>query len=150
VDGKRLAGIRALVAAIREHQIAPHEYARFTAPVFFSRGSRTHPRWAAMQERLGLLFPDFTGRSSKDSITSTRRIKRSRLGRAEPHRGGHPESISGCRLRDGNLELQVGIPAELAVRDTRSGRLSSLHQGVQVVLGLRKYLLVHSDPIGLL
>lgn len=57
---KRPAGIRAFVAAIREHRIAPREYARFTAPVYFSRGSRTHPRWAAMQERLGLLFPDFT------------------------------------------------------------------------------------------
>jgi pimeloyl-ACP methyl ester carboxylesterase len=57
---KRPAGIRAFVAAIREHRIAPQEYARFTAPVYFSRGSRTHPRWAAMQERLGLLFPDFT------------------------------------------------------------------------------------------
>jgi hypothetical protein len=28
----RPAGIRAFVAAIREHRIAPHEYARFTAP----------------------------------------------------------------------------------------------------------------------
>ena len=57
---KRPAGIRAFVAAIREHRIAPQEYANYTTPVYFSRGSRTHPRWAAMQERLGLLIPDFT------------------------------------------------------------------------------------------
>jgi pimeloyl-ACP methyl ester carboxylesterase len=60
VDAMRPAGIRAFVAAIREHRIAPDDTARFTAPVYFSRGSRTHPRWAAMQERLSPLFPDFT------------------------------------------------------------------------------------------
>jgi len=58
---KRPAGIRAFLGAIRKHRIEPHEYAGFAAPTYFSRGSRTHPRWAAMQQRLGDLFPDFTG-----------------------------------------------------------------------------------------
>jgi pimeloyl-ACP methyl ester carboxylesterase len=56
----RPAGIRAFVAAARAHSIEPSAYAGFTAPVYFSRGSLTHPRWAAMQARLELLFPDFT------------------------------------------------------------------------------------------
>jgi len=58
---KRPAGIRAFVVALREHRVEPREYTSFAKPVYFSRGSRTHPRWAAMQERLGRLFPDFTG-----------------------------------------------------------------------------------------
>ena len=39
----------------------PAEYAGFASPVYFSRGSRTHPRWEAMQTRLARWFPDFTG-----------------------------------------------------------------------------------------
>jgi pimeloyl-ACP methyl ester carboxylesterase len=56
----RPAGIRAFIAAARRHQITPETYRRFRAPVYFSRGSRTHPRWAVMQLRLAKLFPDFT------------------------------------------------------------------------------------------
>jgi pimeloyl-ACP methyl ester carboxylesterase len=58
---KRPAAIRAFVAALRHHRVQPAQYASFAAPVYFSRGSRTHPRWAAMQQRLGGFFPDFTG-----------------------------------------------------------------------------------------
>jgi pimeloyl-ACP methyl ester carboxylesterase len=58
---KRPAGIRTFVAALRRHRVEPAQYASFARPVYFSRGSRTHPRWEAMQARLAGLFPDFTG-----------------------------------------------------------------------------------------
>src|SRR3954468_8019618 len=58
---KRPAGIRAYVDALRRHRVEPAQYADFASPVYFSRGSRTHPRWEAMQTRLAGLFPDFTG-----------------------------------------------------------------------------------------
>jgi pimeloyl-ACP methyl ester carboxylesterase len=58
---KRPAGIRAFVGALRRHRIEPTDYASFGSPVYFSRGSRTHPRWEAMQKRLAGLFPNFTG-----------------------------------------------------------------------------------------
>ena len=57
---KRPAGISAFGPALRNHRVDRDEYRRFTAPVCFSRGSRTHPRWEAMQERLATTFPDFT------------------------------------------------------------------------------------------
>lgn len=58
---KRPAGIAAFTKAIRGYRIDLSTYAAFAAPVYFSRGSRTHPRWEAMQERLQGAFPDFTG-----------------------------------------------------------------------------------------
>jgi pimeloyl-ACP methyl ester carboxylesterase len=58
---KRPAAIRAFVDALRRHRVESAEYVRFASPVYFSRGSRTHPRWEAMQTRLAGLFPDFTG-----------------------------------------------------------------------------------------
>jgi pimeloyl-ACP methyl ester carboxylesterase len=58
---KRPAGIAAFVRAVRSHRIDEDRYREFAAPVYFSRGSRTHPRWEAMQERLAGVFPDFTG-----------------------------------------------------------------------------------------
>jgi pimeloyl-ACP methyl ester carboxylesterase len=57
----RPAGVRAFIAAAREHSIDPSEFRSFPAPVFFSRGSLTHPRWTLMQARLERLFADFTG-----------------------------------------------------------------------------------------
>lgn len=57
----RPAGIRAFVRAARRHHVVPDAYRRFEAPVYFTRGSRTHPRWVGMQQRLGEWFPDFTG-----------------------------------------------------------------------------------------
>jgi pimeloyl-ACP methyl ester carboxylesterase len=58
---KRPAAIRAFIDALRQYRIEPSQYVAFASPVYFSRGSRTHPRWAAMQTRLSGLFPDFTG-----------------------------------------------------------------------------------------
>ncbi len=58
---KRPAAIRAFVGALRAHQPDPAAYSDFASPVYFSRGSRSHPRWAAMQTRLAGLFPNFTG-----------------------------------------------------------------------------------------
>jgi pimeloyl-ACP methyl ester carboxylesterase len=58
---KRPAGIAAFVGALRSHRVDEDQYRSFMAPVYFSRGSRTHPRWQAMQERLAKAFPDFTG-----------------------------------------------------------------------------------------
>jgi len=57
---ERPAGIRAFTTAARRHRVVPDSYRAFEAPVYFSRGSRSHPRWAAMQQRLADVFPDFT------------------------------------------------------------------------------------------
>lgn len=55
----RPAGIETFIAAARRHRVEPDSYRRFTAPVYFSLGSRTHPRWTIMRQRLAGLFPDF-------------------------------------------------------------------------------------------
>jgi pimeloyl-ACP methyl ester carboxylesterase len=57
---KRPAGIAAFVEALRNHHVDEDQYRSYAAPVYFSRGSRTHPRWEAMQQRLAGAFPDFT------------------------------------------------------------------------------------------
>ena len=57
---KRPAGIETFVDALRNHRVDERQYARFAAPAYFSRGSRTHARWEAMQERLAEAFPYFT------------------------------------------------------------------------------------------
>jgi pimeloyl-ACP methyl ester carboxylesterase len=57
----RPAGIRAALSVAREHHVDPDAYRAFDRPVYFSRGSRTHPRWAGMQDRMAGWFPDFTG-----------------------------------------------------------------------------------------
>jgi pimeloyl-ACP methyl ester carboxylesterase len=56
----RPAGIRAFIAATRGYRVEGDAYRRFTAPVYFSMGSRTHPRWTGMRDRLAEVFPDFT------------------------------------------------------------------------------------------
>jgi len=56
----RPAGIRAMIRAIRSHHVEPAAYARFAAPVDYTWGSRTHPRWTLMERRLSALFPRFT------------------------------------------------------------------------------------------
>ena len=58
---KRPAGIGAFLGALRSHHVAEDQYRRFQRPVYFSRGSRTHLRYAEMQDRLAGAFPDFTG-----------------------------------------------------------------------------------------
>jgi pimeloyl-ACP methyl ester carboxylesterase len=57
---KRPAGITGFIAALRSYRVDEDQYRSFAAPVYFSRGARTHPRWAPIQERLARLFPDFT------------------------------------------------------------------------------------------
>jgi pimeloyl-ACP methyl ester carboxylesterase len=56
----RPAGIRAFIRALRSHHVEPDAYRNFSAPVYFSRGSLTHPRWALMERRLSALFPRFS------------------------------------------------------------------------------------------
>jgi pimeloyl-ACP methyl ester carboxylesterase len=56
----RTGGIRAFNAAARGHRVELDAYRRFAAPVYFSMGSRTHPRWTGMRDRLAEVFPDFT------------------------------------------------------------------------------------------
>jgi hypothetical protein len=56
----RPAGIQAFIAAARRYRVEPDAYRRFPAPVYFSMGSRSHPRWIGIRERLAGLFPDFT------------------------------------------------------------------------------------------
>jgi pimeloyl-ACP methyl ester carboxylesterase len=57
---KRPAGIVAFYAALRSYHVSEDQYRRFAAPVYFSRSSRSHARWAAMQDRLAGVFPNFT------------------------------------------------------------------------------------------
>jgi hypothetical protein len=39
--GETTGGIRACLSALRRHRVQPAEYAAFSSPVYFSRGSRT-------------------------------------------------------------------------------------------------------------
>jgi pimeloyl-ACP methyl ester carboxylesterase len=57
---KRPAGVRAFVEALRAHHIVAEEYRAFEQPVYFTRGSLTHPRWSSMEQRLSNLFPSFS------------------------------------------------------------------------------------------
>ena len=56
---KRPAGIRAFSRAIERYDVDPDRYRAFRAPVLYTHGSLSHPRWAAMEKRLAALFPDF-------------------------------------------------------------------------------------------
>ena len=56
---KRPAGIRAFVAALESHHVEPAAYRAFPAPVYYTHGSRSHPYWATMKDRLAGLFQDF-------------------------------------------------------------------------------------------
>jgi pimeloyl-ACP methyl ester carboxylesterase len=57
---QRPAGIQAFIRALRSHHVDPAAYGRFSAPVYYSRGSLTHPRWERMERRLSPLFPRFS------------------------------------------------------------------------------------------
>jgi len=57
---KRSAGIRAFVAAAESHHVDPAAYRALHAPVYYSYGTRSHPRWTTMKDRLAGLFEDFT------------------------------------------------------------------------------------------
>lgn len=56
----RRAGIRAFLRAIAEHRVDPARYEAFGAPVLYTHGSLSHPRWAAMRHRLASRFPAFS------------------------------------------------------------------------------------------
>jgi pimeloyl-ACP methyl ester carboxylesterase len=56
----RPAGIEAFMHALDRHERLPDKYSAVQAPVLYTWGSLTHPRWYAMAKRLGMLFPDFT------------------------------------------------------------------------------------------
>jgi len=57
---QRPAGIRAFIAAAESHHVEPAAYRAFRPPVYYSYGTRSHPRWAAMKDRLADLFESFT------------------------------------------------------------------------------------------
>lgn len=57
---KRPLGMRTFANALRRHHVELSSYSGFRAPVLFTFGSLTHPRWRAMRDRLQALFPDFT------------------------------------------------------------------------------------------
>lgn len=55
----RPAGIRAFTKAMAAKRVDPARYESFEAPVLYTHGSLSHPRWAAMRDRLARSFPDF-------------------------------------------------------------------------------------------
>jgi pimeloyl-ACP methyl ester carboxylesterase len=55
----RPAGIKAFVNAIFQFRVPASAYERFPAPVLFTYGTLSHPRWITMRDRLARLFPDF-------------------------------------------------------------------------------------------
>ena len=57
---KRPAGIRAFLAAVESHHLDVSDYRAFRAPVYYSYGTGSHPRWSVMRDRLNELFEDFT------------------------------------------------------------------------------------------
>lgn len=56
----RPAGVRAFIEALRAHHVAANDYRAFEKPVLYTWGSRTHPRWRSMEQRLSNLFPNFS------------------------------------------------------------------------------------------
>jgi pimeloyl-ACP methyl ester carboxylesterase len=56
----RPGGIEAFGGAMLRHRLATERLRGFDRPVYYSHGSLSHPRWAAMPERLASVFPDFT------------------------------------------------------------------------------------------
>lgn len=56
----RPGGIEAFGGALLRYRLAPERLRGFGGPVYYSHGSLSHPRWAAMRERLAGVFPDFT------------------------------------------------------------------------------------------
>jgi pimeloyl-ACP methyl ester carboxylesterase len=57
---ERPAGIRAFTQAMAAKRVEPAQYESFEAPVLYTHGSLSHPRWAAMRDRLARCFPDFS------------------------------------------------------------------------------------------
>jgi citrate synthase len=55
----RPEGIEAFIGALLSYRLEPERLPGFGRPVYYSHGSLSHPRWAAMRERLAGVFPDF-------------------------------------------------------------------------------------------
>jgi len=55
----RPAAMRVFVEMLQRHHVDPARYRAFGAPVLFTRGTLSHPRWEAMEARLAALFGDF-------------------------------------------------------------------------------------------
>jgi pimeloyl-ACP methyl ester carboxylesterase len=56
----RPAGIDAFIDALLRYRLPVERLRAFGRPVYYSYGSLSHPRWLAMRDRLGCMFPDFT------------------------------------------------------------------------------------------
>jgi pimeloyl-ACP methyl ester carboxylesterase len=56
----RPAGIDAFLLALEAQGDVDDRYADYPGPVLYTWGSRTHPRWFEMRDRLADRFPDFT------------------------------------------------------------------------------------------
>jgi hypothetical protein len=56
----RPAGIDAFGTALLRYRLPPERLRTFDRPVYYSHGSLSHPRWAAMRDRLAGIFPDFS------------------------------------------------------------------------------------------
>jgi pimeloyl-ACP methyl ester carboxylesterase len=56
---KRPAGIRAISRQLETYEVDLDRFRTFRAPVLYTHGSKSHPRWLAMRDRLAGLFPDF-------------------------------------------------------------------------------------------
>jgi len=56
----RPAGLRAFRRALVGYHVDPSRYEAVTAPVLYTHGSLSHPRWFAMRDRLGDRFADFS------------------------------------------------------------------------------------------
>ncbi len=57
---KRPAGISAFAGSLYEYEVDPARYRAIAAPVLFTYGSLSHPRWTAMRDRLAASLPDFS------------------------------------------------------------------------------------------
>jgi pimeloyl-ACP methyl ester carboxylesterase len=57
---RRPAGMEAFIDALERHPRLEDRYPSIQAPVLFTWGSLTHPRWDSMKDRLSRLLPDVT------------------------------------------------------------------------------------------
>jgi len=62
----RPRGIRAFVAALLSAEVDHDALAHFGAPVYYSHGSLSHPRWISIRDRLARIFPDFASEQYQD------------------------------------------------------------------------------------
>jgi pimeloyl-ACP methyl ester carboxylesterase len=56
---KRPAAIRVISTELQRYEVDPDRFRALRAPVLYTFGSKSHPRWLAMRDRLKALLPDF-------------------------------------------------------------------------------------------